>query len=203
MIGLLKKDLLVTYKSFGVAFIILFLAPLSGNDVITGLAFLIVALTPMILMELDSTSGWDKMLATLPMQKNIIVASKYIICYILLFPMALLSLLAINIFPLLDIATSVDNTFLILSICATLSFMSINNLILFIFGVAKGKIAYFGFIALFYLIGNFVLDPNVIFDALMKMVSQIDDNLIYVVLGTIAINLASMFISMLKAKFSR
>ncbi len=201
MLGLLKKDLLVIYRSFGFFLFIMLLIPLTGIDVITAISLFIAALIPMILMEFDRSSGWDKMLSTLPLPKTKIILSKYFVSYALIFPMALLSLLALQILPLVGITPNLNTTFLILALCGALSFMSINNLILYIFGVEKGKIAYFVLIGLFYIVGNFILDPSVIFNSLQKLLVDIDGKLMYIILGTVAINLASILITSAKAKF--
>ncbi|OOB76773.1 MAG: hypothetical protein BEN19_04120 [Epulopiscium sp. Nuni2H_MBin003] len=200
MIGLLKKDLLAIYRGFGIFFIGILLAPLTGVSGITAIALILVAVMPMLLMELDNNSGWDKMLATLPLNKTQIVLSKYFISYVLALPMGLLSLLSTKILPLFDIYPSINYTTLIVTICGALTFMSINNLILYIFGVTKGKIAYAIFFALFYLISRFLLDSEGMLENLQTIIINIDEKLIFVVLGTFIINLVSIIIAVVKVK---
>ncbi len=162
MKGLVLKDFLILIKQLKfqlgiillmVLFMVLFTAAGSGAaSAFPALAYVITAMLPITLFELDESYKWSLTMLAMPYTKSMYVTAKYIVGIILI-----LSCTAL-FFSALCVKQLINPPPFILAECVSASAMSasmallIQGLVLpFIFrlGVEKGRVVYLVFIAIF------------------------------------------------------
>ncbi len=97
--------------------------------------------------------------------------------------------------PKVGIEVSLTYTALVFIVSAISIFLAINNLILFLFGIEKGKIAYVVLFFGLYIVGNFILEPDVIFRSLTGIFSNENLSVWHIISVAIITNIVSMLIA--------
>lgn len=150
MKGLLIKDFYTLTKQLKLfLLVIVFLSLMQGYSS-ASFAFVYSAMLPITSLAYDERSKWDKLAVMLPYSKRSIVIEKYLLGYICLAAVAILSFsvkTAISILSGKPI-TAESFTELLPVICAAVLFLAINLPFMFKLGVEKGRIVFIASIVL-------------------------------------------------------
>lgn len=147
MLGLIKKDLLLmktNAKSLLVIFIIYLLMAINGN-------FDIIIMFPLFIFVLlistfgyDEYNNWDSYVNALPIDRKIIILSKYLISIILLVISSVVSCLVAFFYDRVNILHNLS--YIGGCLCGMLIAISLIYPLIFKYGSQKGRIAGFVFI---------------------------------------------------------
>ncbi len=145
MSGLLLKDMYVLTKQLRIFFITAPLFMLSGT--ISAILFILMlfATLPMTSISYDEQSKWSSYAIMMPYSKVSLVISKYLIGYIFIGVSVVFSvvfLIIVNSFRANIFELGIDVNGLVFGISSALTFLAINLLVVFKFGVEKGRIIY-------------------------------------------------------------
>lgn len=147
MNALIKKDLIILFKQmkFFLVLILFFGVILSGPFYST---FVIVyaAMLPLTVMSFDEASKWDSLAAMMPIRSFHLVASKYIMGYMVIFLTAFMIILS-TLFRivLLDSSLIFSERFfqVVISVCFGILMLSLLLPLIFKLGIEKGRLAFF------------------------------------------------------------
>lgn len=108
------------------------------------------SIIPVTLISYDERSRWNIYSAIFPWSRSQVVSAKYLISFILIGMVWVLSILAQGIRILRDPSIRWDDSFMMLSILLVLGFLASSFILPIIFklGVEKGRIAYYAVIVL-------------------------------------------------------
>ena len=156
MKGLLLKDALMLFRqSRLLVALMLALALFSGGEplVLRSISVLYAALLPINVLAYDERSGWDRVAAVLPYSRAAVVGEKYLLAAVGVLGTTLLSLLSEWVvggfaLPMESIAAA------LMYACIVLLLTAISLPPMFRFGVEKGRLFYFVFVALIFGFGE-------------------------------------------------
>lgn len=195
MKGLLIKDFYTLTKQLKMFLLIILLFSLMQGSSTASFAFVYSAMLPITAMAYDERSKWDKLAAMMPYSKRSIVIEKYLLGYICLAAVAVLSYI-VKIASSLYLKEPVTAKIFIESLpvlCMAVLFLAVNLPCMFKLGVEKGRLIFIAFIAII-VVGGLALGDKIT----QWMVSlQIDfaPFIIVLILLTVAINVISMALS--------
>jgi hypothetical protein len=195
MKGLLIKDFYTLTKQLKMFLLIIVLFSLMQGSSTASFAFVYSAMLPITAMAYDERSKWDKLAAMMPYSKRSIVIEKYLLGYICLAAVAVLSYI-VKIASSLYLKEPVTAKIFIESLpvlCMAVLFLAVNLPCMFKLGVEKGRLIFIAFIAII-VVGGLALGDKIT----QWMVSlQIDfaPFIIVLILLTVAINVISMALS--------
>lgn len=195
MKGLLIKDFYTLTKQLKMFLLIIVLFSLMQGSSTASFAFVYSAMLPITAMAYDERSKWDKLAAMMPYSKRSIVIEKYLLGYICLAAVAVLSYI-VKIASSLYLKEPVTAKIFIESLpvlCMAVLFLAVNLPCMFKLGVEKGRLIFIAFIAII-VVGGLALGDKIT----QWMVSlQIDFTpfIFVLILLTVAINVISMALS--------
>lgn len=195
MKGLLIKDFYTLTKQLKMFLLIILLFSLMQGSSTASFAFVYSAMLPITAMAYDERSKWDKLAAMMPYSKRSIVIEKYLLGYICLAAVAVLSYI-VKIASSLYLKEPVTAKIFIESLpvlCMAVLFLAVNLPCMFKLGVEKGRLIFIAFIAII-VVGGLALGDKIT----QWMVSlQIDFTpfIFVLILLTVAINVISMALS--------
>jgi ABC-2 type transport system permease protein len=195
MKGLLVKDFYTLIKQLRLFLLIIVLFSLMQGSSTSSFAFVYSAMLPITSLAYDERSKWDKLAAMMPYSKRSIVLEKYLLGYICLAAVAILTFsvkIAISLSSGKPVTVEIF-TETLPAICAASLFLAINLPFMFKLGVEKGRLV---FIALVIII---VIGGVAFADKISQWVSflQVDFTLFVavIILLAVAINALSIALS--------
>lgn len=143
MKGLLLKDLLSLKKQgkfLGLLFVFYLVMALNSDNpyLFLSIVSIMMVMLTMTSMAYDERSHWERYALTMPLARNTIVFSKYILALILVIGADFLSFLLLMLMKKTDFIESILYTFAMMG--ASLIFISLILPILFRYGVEKGRL---------------------------------------------------------------
>lgn len=143
MKGLLLKDLLSLKKQgkfLGLLFVFYLVMALNSDNpyLFLSIVSIMTVMLTMTSMAYDERSHWERYALTMPLARNTIVFSKYILALILVIGADFLSFLLLMLMKKTDFIESILYTFAMMG--ASLIFISLILPILFRYGVEKGRL---------------------------------------------------------------
>ena len=195
MSGLLIKDFYTIVKQLKLVLIFLVIMVAIPGINQSAFAMIYFAMMPITVMAFDERSKWDSLAATMPYATKDIVLSKYLLGYIGMGAVSMISLAAHEISKLLQHSTLTEEEAIaiLLIACVALILLAINLPFIFWLGVEKGRIVFMIIVA------ATVFSMMVVGDQVKKILASSTMNpallLGLAVFVTILVNLISISIS--------
>ena len=197
MNALLTKNLMIIRRSFLAYFMIIFVLSLIGSKPAL-LALVLSAKLPLTIMSFDNQSKWNEVANTLPYSKGALNLNYFVLEYILILPVAVLTITSLHVLPLIGITPSINTNDAILAACGITIYMSACIPTSLYFGIEKGKIVKYAVFIVFMTLYDMLTSIPVVSDILN---TSGKNSIIFLVIITIIINVISMFIAKnIKAK---
>lgn len=195
MKGLLIKDLYTLTRQMK-AFLVLIVvfACLPGSSM-SGFAVVYAGMLPMTALAYDERSKWDALAATMPYSANSLVLSKYVLGYLVSFCTAALCVaaqLVVSVVKGEPVSAELLWTPAVMFLVATV-IQAVNLPFMYRFGVEKGRLVFLALIALS-VAGGMVLSGSL---GRLRDAARLDVPALgaAAVLGVLAVNLVSVFLS--------
>ena len=150
MKGLLIKDFYTLTKQLKIFLLFIVFFSLMQGFSTASFAFVYSAMLPITAMAYDERSKWDKLAAMMPYSKRSLVIEKYLLGYICLAAVVILSFIVKIVFSIYSkepISAEVLMESLLLA-CLAVLFLAINLPCMFKFGVEKGRLLFFALIVM-------------------------------------------------------
>jgi len=155
MKGLLIKDFYTLTKQVKIFLLIIVLFSIMPGSSTASFALVYSAMLPITSLAYDEKSKWDKLAAMMPYSKSSIVIEKYLLGYICLAAVSILSFIAkiaVYLFSGKPVTAEIFMEMLPV-ICAAVLFLAINLPFMFKLGVEKGRLVFIASVIAIVVIG--------------------------------------------------
>lgn len=144
MVGLIIKDFFTMFKQTKLFMVIAIVIAAIPSDYAFGYSVFYAAMLPITALSFDEQSKWNRYADMLPYSTNAIVGSKYIIGYLSVGIIALLTLAAKGVFALFGVGTMKPEIFVALGfvVCAAVTVQALNLIFMFWLGTEKGRLLF-------------------------------------------------------------
>lgn len=150
MKGLLIKDFYTLTKQLKIFLLIIVMFSFMQGSSTASFAFVYSAMLPITALAYDERSKWDKLAAMMPYSKTSLVIGKYLLGYICLAAVVILSLMIKIIFSIFSKEPIAAEIFIepLSIVCIAVIFLAVNLPCMFKLGVEKGRLVFFAFVVI-------------------------------------------------------